>query len=133
MTRDNLGRDIRRVAKRRNEKTGIDSAPGVLFTRIRKNCVVILEDDECEEVDEVDSDLIVATYGKHLEYDVNTHVMEKITRNADRQQKRATIMVNSGPLTFILLAAALVTTSFLYDLVFLLTPPSEARRGYTKS
>jgi hypothetical protein len=53
-----VGRDIRRVAKRRHEKTGKDSAPGVLFTRIRKNCVVILEDDECEELDEVDSDLI---------------------------------------------------------------------------
>ena len=75
---------------------------------------MILEDDDCEELDEVDRDLMVATFGKdHLEYEVNSHVMEEITRKAERQQKRATVMVTSGGLTFILLAAALVTTSFL--------------------
>jgi hypothetical protein len=92
----------------------IDSTPGVLFGRIRKNSVVILEDDETEEVEEAYSDFISASTTKdHLEYDVNYHVMEKITRKADRQQKRATVMVTSGALTFILLAAALVTISFL--------------------
>ena len=111
-----MGDNIKREEKRRDERlrTSIDSAPGVLFGRIRGNSVVILEDDETEEVDEADSDLIVSTHRKdHLQYDVNIHEMEKITRKADRQQKRAAVIVTSGALTFILMAAALVTTSFL--------------------
>ena len=59
-TRDILGRDIRKVAKRRDERPSIDSAPGVFFGRIRENSVVILEDDETEELDEASSDLISA-------------------------------------------------------------------------
>ena len=112
-----MGGNIKRVSKRVDERprTSIDSAPGVLFGRIRENSVVILEDDETEEVEEADSDLMLgATYTKdHLEYDENIHVMEKITKKADRQQKRATVIVTSGALTLILLAAALVTISFL--------------------
>ena len=91
---------------RKHEQTGKDSAPGVLSTRIRETCVVILEDDECEEVDEEGRDLVIAPFGKdHLEYDVNILVIEKITRKAERQQKRASVIVTSGPLTFILLTA----------------------------
>ena len=104
------------MAKRRDERprASIDSAPGVLFGRIRENSVVILEDDETEEVDEASSDLIGASYTKDpLDYDVNIDVMEKITRKADRQQIRASAIVSGGALTFILMAAALVTTSFL--------------------
>ena len=96
---------------RRNGKACLHSATGVLLPRIRQNCVVILEDGECEEVGEVESTLNISTFG--TEYEVNIHVMEKITKKAEMQQKRATVMVNSGALTFILLAAALVTTSLL--------------------
>ena len=84
------------MAKRRDERprASIDSAPGVLFGRIRENSVVILEDDETEEVDEASSDLIGASYTKDPLYDdVNIDVMEKITRKADRQQKLASAIV----------------------------------------
>ena len=96
------------------QRPSIDSAPGVQFGRLRDDSVVIMEDDETEEVDDVGRDLLSNSYTTdHLQFDTNSHLMKKITRKAKKQQKRDTVLVTSGALTFILLAASLVTISFL--------------------
>ena len=75
---------------------------------------VIIEDDETKEVNDAGRDLPSAIFTTdHLQFDTNSHLMEKITRKAKKQQKRDTVLVTSGALTFILLAASLVTISFL--------------------
>ena len=93
-------------------------APGMSLSiahRKESIAVDILEDDETEEQNCTESDLNGDRDGNnsyHSRKD-SIYLMEEITRKAERQQKRATVMVNSGALTFILLAAALVTTSLL--------------------
>ena len=115
-TNDKLGRDIRRLGKTKNgsPRPSIDSAPGVMFGRLMHDSFVIIEDDETKEVNDAGRDLLSATFTTdHLQFDTNSHLMEKITRKAKKQQKRDTVLVTSGALTFILLAASLVTISFL--------------------
>ena len=75
----------------------------------------IFEDDEAEEVHDASSDLIGASDDKNsLQYRKDSSQLQaEITRKSDLEQKRASAIVTSGALTFILLAAALVTTSFL--------------------
>ena len=91
-------------------------APGMSIAHRKESIAVdILEDDETEEQDYKASDLNGDKDGNnscHSRKD-SIYLMEEITRKAERQQKRAAVMVNSGALTFILLAAALVTTSLL--------------------
>ena len=91
-------------------------SPGMSIAHRKENIAVdILEDDETEEQDCTLSDLNGARDGNNScqSRKDSVYLMEEITRKAERQQKRATVMVNSGALTFILLAAALVTTSLL--------------------
>ena len=71
--------------------------------------VDILEDDETEETDmpkEISENGVKLTDSCMLK-------VEDLRKKEDRKQARASAMVTSGALTFILLAASLVTTSFL--------------------
>ena len=83
-------------------RPSVDSAPGILFTRFRENSVVIIEDDETDEHNFETEDLKTDT-----ENDV------KDSEKEDEQQKRATVFITGGALSFIIIAALLVTTSFL--------------------
>ena len=89
-------------------------APGVLRTERGKMIAVdILEGDETEEPGSTransdnDGDRSVNLADSPM------LKMEDLRKKEDRNQARASAMVTSGALTFILLAASLVTTSFL--------------------
>ena len=91
-------------------------SPGVLMTKRGEMIVVdIMEDDETEvEEFAYRGGTSTGDVEKSVELTQSSiYEMEEMSREADRQQKRATVMVTSGALTFILLAAAMITTSFL--------------------
>ena len=83
---------------------------GIVSTRAGDDAdEVIKEDDEIEDGDDASRDLL----GYDSEGSSRNELLDSITRKTTRNQKRDTMIVTSGALTFILLAASLVTISFL--------------------
>ena len=91
-------------------------SPGTLMSQRRDHIVEdIFEDDETGEQKSTEVSMIEARYEENSMQltSFSNYQMDEITRKADIHKKRASVMVTSGALAFILLAAALVTTSFL--------------------